>query len=35
MKRDHDGSIRRIADFIGAQPSQEEWSAITEYSSFA
>ena len=21
MKRDHDGSIRRIADFIGAQPS--------------
>jgi hypothetical protein len=23
MKRDHDGSIRRIADFIGVQPTDE------------
>jgi len=34
MKRDHQGSLRRIADFIGAHPTAEEWGAITEYTSF-
>lgn len=34
MKRDHEGSIRRIADFIGVRPTDEEWRAITEYTSF-
>jgi hypothetical protein len=35
MKRDHEGSIRRIADFIGAHPTPDAWSKITEYTSFA
>ena len=34
MKKDHEGSIRKIADFIGAQPTDDEWRAITEYTSF-
>ncbi len=34
MKRDHDGSIRKLSDFIGTQPTDEEWAAITEYTSF-
>ena len=34
MKKDHEGAIRKIADFIGARPTDEEWSAITEYASF-
>ncbi len=35
MKRDHEGSLRQIADFIGARPTNQEWSAITEYTSFS
>lgn len=35
MKRDHEGTIRRIAKFIGAEPSDEQWPAILEYTSFA
>ena len=34
MKRDHDGFIRKLSDFIGTQPTDEEWAAITEYTSF-
>ncbi len=34
MKRDHGGSIRRVADFIDAAPSENQWPAILEYTSF-
>lgn len=34
MKRDHEGAIRRIAAFIGATPTAEEWPRILEYTSF-
>lgn len=34
MKRDHEGSIRKIAQFIGVEPSAEEWARILEYTSF-
>jgi hypothetical protein len=34
MKRDHEASIRRIADFLGAEPGDDEWPAILEYTSF-
>ena len=34
MKRDHAGALRRIADFLGIQPSSDQWPAITEYTSF-
>jgi aryl sulfotransferase len=34
MKRDHEGSIRKIADFLGFEPSEAEWPAILEYTSF-
>jgi len=34
MKRDHDGSVRKIANFIGARPTNDEFRAITEYTSF-
>jgi hypothetical protein len=30
MKKDHDGSVRRIADFLGFKPSAEEWSKVFE-----
>ena len=35
MKSDHDGSLRKVADFIGVRPTDEEWRAITEYTSFS
>ena len=35
MKRDLGGSIQRIAGFIGVRPTDGEWRAITEYTSFA
>ncbi len=35
MKRDHEGSIRRIASFIGAAPTEAQWPDILEYTSFA
>jgi len=35
MKRDDDGSIRRTADSIGAQHTDEQWGAVTEYTSLA
>ena len=34
MKRDHEGSIRKVADFIGAVPGATQWPAILEYTSF-
>jgi hypothetical protein len=34
MKRDHEGSVRRIADFLGFEPAAEQWPAILEYTSF-
>lgn len=35
MKRDHEGTIRRIAEFLDIHPTQEQWPAILEYTSFA
>ena len=35
MKRDHEGSIRKIADFIGVAPPADRWPAILEYTSFS
>ena len=34
MKKDHEGSLRAIAEFIGAHPTDEEWKAVTDYTSF-
>ncbi|HZF30312.1 MAG TPA: sulfotransferase domain-containing protein [Gammaproteobacteria bacterium] len=34
MKRDHDGSVRTIAEFLGLRPRPEQWPAILEYTSF-
>ncbi|KHK93098.1 hypothetical protein LK12_01710 [Novosphingobium malaysiense] len=34
MKRDHAGSVRKIADYLGVAPSEGEWSKILEYTSF-
>jgi len=34
MKRDHEGSVRKIADFLGFTPTAEQWPAILEYTSF-
>lgn len=35
MKRDHAGSVRKIADFLGFSPTPERWPAVLEYTSFA
>ncbi|MCX4246734.1 sulfotransferase domain-containing protein [Paraliomyxa miuraensis] len=35
LKRDHEGSIRRIADFLGEHPSETQWPAILEHCSFS
>ena len=34
MKQDHEGSVRRIADFLGFEPSASEWKTILECTSF-
>jgi len=34
MKQDHAGSLRRIAAFLGIEPSASEWARIEEYTSF-
>jgi hypothetical protein len=34
MKHDHEGSVRKIADFLGFEPTPEQWPAILEYTSF-
>jgi len=35
MKKDHEGSVRKIADFLGFTPTVEEWPDILEYTSFS
>lgn len=35
MKRDHEGSIRKIAKFLDVEPTDEQWPNILEYTSFA
>ncbi|HVH99368.1 MAG TPA: sulfotransferase domain-containing protein [Enhygromyxa sp.] len=35
MKRDHEGSVRKIASFLGLEPSAEQWPTILEHTSFA
>lgn len=34
MKRDHEASIRRMAEFLSVDPSDDQWRAILEYTSF-
>ena len=34
MKRDHEGSVRKIADFLGYEPAAQQWPAILEFTSF-
>lgn len=34
MKRDHEGSVRKIAEFLGFEPTAEQWPTILEYTSF-
>ncbi|MEM9460008.1 MAG: sulfotransferase domain-containing protein [Myxococcota bacterium] len=34
LKADHEGSIRKLADFLGLHPTPEQWPAILEYCSF-
>lgn len=34
MKRDHEGSVRRIAAFLGFEPTSEQWPSILEFTSF-
>lgn len=35
MKREHEATIRKIAAFLGVEPSAAQWPAILEYTSFA
>lgn len=35
LKRDHEGSIRTIAEFLGFSPADEQWPTILECTSFA
>ncbi len=34
MKKDHEGSVRRIADFLGVTPAADRWPAILQYTGF-
>jgi hypothetical protein len=34
MKRDHEGSVRKIAKFLGIEPSADRWQTILECTSF-
>jgi hypothetical protein len=34
MKRDHEGAARKIAEHIGAEPTEDQWQSILEYTSF-
>merc|ERR1719378_1558912 len=34
MKQDHDGTVRKIADFLGFAPTEEQWPKVLEYTSF-
>lgn len=35
MKADHVGTLRKVAAFLGVTPSEAQWRAITEYTSFS
>lgn len=35
MKDDHEGSVRKIADFLGFTPTDEQWPKILEHTSFS
>ncbi len=35
MKADHEGSVRKIARFLGFRPTAKQWPTILEYTSFA
>ena len=34
MKRDHEGTIRKVAAHLGITPTAEQWERILEYTSF-
>jgi len=34
MKADHEGSVRKIASFLGFRPTAKQWPKILEYTSF-
>lgn len=34
MKRDHEGSVRRVAEFLGYEPAESEWPVVLECTSF-
>ncbi len=34
LKRDHEGSVRRIGEFLGFEVTDAQWPAILEYTSF-
>jgi hypothetical protein len=34
MKRDHEGSVRKIGEFLGFEPPPERWPAVLECTSF-
>jgi hypothetical protein len=34
MKQDHEASVRKIAKFLGVEPTADQWPAILEYTSF-
>ena len=34
LKRDHEGSVRRVADFLGFEETAAQWPVILEYTSF-
>lgn len=34
MKKDHEGSLRKIADHLGFSPTEEQWPNIIKYTSF-
>lgn len=34
MKSDHEGSVRKVAEFLGYEPNEEEWAVILECTSF-
>eukprot|EP00560_Eucampia_antarctica_P007618 CAMPEP_0197828150 /NCGR_PEP_ID=MMETSP1437-20131217/4787_1 /TAXON_ID=49252 ORGANISM="Eucampia antarctica, Strain CCMP1452" /NCGR_SAMPLE_ID=MMETSP1437 /ASSEMBLY_ACC=CAM_ASM_001096 /LENGTH=312 /DNA_ID=CAMNT_0043429275 /DNA_START=50 /DNA_END=988 /DNA_ORIENTATION=+ len=34
MKKDHNGSVRKIADFLDFTPTDEQWTNVMEYTSF-
>ena len=34
MKKDHEGSVHKIAQHLGFEPTAEQWPKILEYTSF-